>query len=313
MYGPTPSTLDLEKLSWEQTGGVVLPFDDGHIPETFSGDEGTPTRIVNYPDWFENRNYSVYVYNDAIPVDLVDALYLKTCQESKHNAWGDYVTVSEVESYWRSRDKKNENERKNRNNDDKETDKNILVEVVARYLQLATKKGAPYACKLTLHGESADDALTEENELLKRSHGVAVWGLISEVGTKVDYHLDYAEQIRYQYNVINPPLLAGTLQCTRDKVDGGSYLVALDGIDHYKRHGYKGKKKCVDQKDLIEIPYRFNQMILHRGNLPHCSTKIENIHGDQRRVIIGFNVFCKIIGPHVVRFLIMTFEFMTDS
>jgi hypothetical protein len=96
-----------------------------------------------------------------------------------------------------------------------------------------------------------------------------------------------------------PPLLAGTLQCTRDRVDGGAFRVSLEGIDHYRKYGYKSKK-CVDHDNsMIEIPYRFNQLTIHLGNLPHSSTKIEAIHGNQNRVIVGFNVFCKVAGPLV--------------
>jgi hypothetical protein len=116
---------------------------------------------------------------------------------------------------------------------------------------------------------------------------------------KVDYHLDYAEQIRYCSNVIVPPLLAGTLQCTRDKLDGGDFQVSLQGISHYQIHGYKAKKVDIDDASMVRIPYRFNQMICHLGNLPHSSTNVECIHGDQDRVIVGFNVFCNTAGPYV--------------
>jgi hypothetical protein len=32
---------------------------------------------------------------------------------------------------------------------------------------------------------------------------------------EVLYHLDYAEKVQYQANIIVPPLVAGTLHCTR--------------------------------------------------------------------------------------------------
>ena len=40
-------------------------------------------------------------------------------------------------------------------------------------------------------------------------------------------------------------------------------------------------------------------MMCHLGNLPHGSTRVEKIHGDQLRVIVGFNVFCAKSGPLV--------------
>lgn len=137
--------------------------------------------------------------------------------------------------------------------------------------------------------------------MLDQAHGVAVWGLAAPTGSEVPYHLDYAEQIRYESNIIVPPIVAGTLQCTRDKVNGGAFVVSLQGIPHYKKHGYKGKlcEPCID--DMVNIPYEFNQLTCHLGNLPHGSTKIESIDGDQMRVIVGFNVFGHDVGETVQR------------
>ena len=180
-------------------------------------------------------------------------------------------------------------------------------------------------------------------------HGVALWGLRADIGSQVPYHLDYAEQIRYTTNVIVPPVLAGTLQCTSQQIHGGSFQLSMEGISHYEQHGYKCKlsplEDCsstmkiderqdrnskndvlernqddfVDQKrmknsitnpsdrhsGIVNIPYKYNQLIVHSGDLPHWSTKIESIgegegeDGDGRRipatkayrVIVGFNVF----------------------
>lgn len=86
--------------------------------------------------------------------------------------------------------------------------------------------------------------------------------------------------------------------------------MSLQGIPHYRKHGYKAKtlalgkaleKDAMDDSGLVRIPYRFNQMICHLGNLPHSSTKVEAIHGNQDRVIVGFNVFCHTAGPFVQR------------
>jgi hypothetical protein len=311
-----------KKLSWKETGGVLEGFDDGHVPENFKSiddddDENTTgpnisattsTRIVNYPDLFDDdkksSSSSVLVYNDAVRKDLVDTLYEKTCDESTNNAWGDYVTLEDVVQYWSNDDDQQQQQQSDDHGD------STLVEVVARYLQLAMKKNVPSTSTLeVIHGvtdeiattttTTSDSCLMTEDDLLKRAHGVAIWGLKAKVGTSVDYHLDYAEQVRYQYNIINPPLLAGTLQCTKDKIEGGNFLVSLDGIDHYKRHGYKGKIRNVDCNEMINIPYRYGQMICHLGNLPHASSTIQSIQGDQDRVIIGFNVFCKTVGPLV--------------
>jgi len=55
----------------------------------------------------------------------------------------------------------------------------------------------------------------------------------------------------------------------------------------------------MEDPDVITLPYRYNQLTCHLGNLPHGSTKVEKIHGDQLRVIVGFNVFCTNSGPLV--------------
>lgn len=119
--------------------------------------------------------------------------------------------------------------------------------------------------------------------------------------TCVPFHLDYAEQIRYEQNIIVPPLLAGTLQCSKDTIDGGNYYVSLKGIPHYESSGYKAKRQPVDMEDpeVINLPYKYNQLTCHLGNLPHGSTRVESIQGDQLRVIVGFNVFCANSGPLV--------------
>lgn len=100
-----------------------------------------------------------------------------------------------------------------------------------------------------------------------------------------------------------PPLLAGTLQCTRDTIEGGDFYVSLKGIPDYRIHGYKSKLKKLDlnESNFVTVPYRFNQITCFLGNLPHGSTKIDKIHGSQKRTIVGFNVCCMISGPVVMQ------------
>jgi hypothetical protein len=158
---------------------------------------------------------------------------------------------------------------------------------------------------------------------LPQVHGVAVWALRARVGSQVPYHLDYAEQIRYESNRIVPPLLAGTLQCTRSPIVGGDFQISLQGIPHYLQHGYKARKQEItvgttekEEKDngndnddddntttdttMISIPYQYNQLTCHLGNLPHASGRVDEIvDKTQLRVIVGFNVFDHSVGPMV--------------
>ena len=148
-------------------------------------------------------------------------------------------------------------------------------------------------------------------------HGVAVWGLASSEQDKVQYHLDYAELIRYEYNVMVPPVIAGTLHCTPGTMVGGAFAVNLQGMKHYETHGYKGKQSGDDMAGYqtppqaseihidpltqwMTIPYCYNRFICHSGQLPHLSTPIESLPSPTtKRVIIGFNFFHHDVGPTV--------------
>ncbi len=93
---------------------------------------------------------------------------------------------------------------------------------------------------------------------------------------------------------------------------GGHFKVNTNGLNHYKKFGYKGKMsyniitrliywkytlgKLVSREELlndlesdewITIPYCYNQGILHDGDLPHLSTPITFIRPGMRRVILG--------------------------
>jgi hypothetical protein len=131
------------------------------------------------------------------------------------------------------------------------------------------------------------------------AHGVAVWALSAPIGSQVPYHLDYAEQVRYETNIIVPPVLAGTLQCSpiheNDSMIGGDFLVYTknnNGLQHYETFGYKGMKQQLpdfntiittnnnrnnnnnkdseygqqqqqqQQHEWMRIPYRYNRMII---------------------------------------------------
>jgi hypothetical protein len=164
--------------------------------------------------------------------------------------------------------------------------------------------------------QSSRRTLFEAPSFLEQVHGVAVWALSSTAGQSVSYHIDYAELLRYEYNVTVPPLWAGTIQCSnlRNQVhndnasvgenimQGGEFCVNLRGLDHYAEHGYKGNisgdpnggwerpegdnahDHCVKgdvhmmhDDQWVTIPYSFNRGIVHRGDLPHLSAPITSI------------------------------------
>jgi hypothetical protein len=56
----------------------------------------------------------------------------------------------------------------------------------------------------------------EEDLLHNRIHDVGVWALSApKEQSHVEYHVDYAELVRYETNLIYPPLYGGTLYGSR--------------------------------------------------------------------------------------------------
>lgn len=157
-----------------------------------------------------------------------------------------------------------------------------------------------------------------ENDL-SYIHGIAIWCLASDELDSVEYHIDYAELYRYENNIIVPPLFAGTIQVTSfnsNEMEGGDFLVNIDGLNHYKRFGYKGRN--VNNNELVDdmnsstswnhIQYTYNRGIIHDGDFPHLSSKINKISSTcndvshkKKRVIIGINCFSNIVSECCIR------------
>jgi len=152
----------------------------------------------------------------------------------------------------------------------------LAVEAVAKFFIQIIPNVPGTAAVVSSESQSFENDDTNKtlytlSELLQGVHGVAVWALASNHGNSVQYHIDYAELLRYEYNVTVPPLWAGTAQCSllwndqcmarsngsvihgppqqqnhscRDGkhiMVGGEFCVNLRGLDHYLEHGYKGK------------------------------------------------------------------------
>jgi hypothetical protein len=288
---------------WRTAPAEWLDVCDGHIPENLP--KTTRTKLVRDLYYHGENDHTVHVQDLSVHSSLLKALYDNTVQESR--PWGTYVRMEQVIQEW---------------------DKSLSYDP-----QLALPECSHSRDELALHAVAAflhhavtalqqptnvTSAWSKEN-LFRDAHGVAVWALASEPGSQVPYHLDYAEQLRYESNIIVPPILAGTLQCTSGAVQGGAYCVHTAGLSHYQVHGYKGNKTgghilLMEEDDVlpctggdcrgrwIKIPYRQNRMILQAGHLPHLSTLVESILPvNAKRVIIGFNVFRHNVGPLVER------------
>jgi hypothetical protein len=314
-------------FDWSLSGGEMISFDDGHVPENLRNDDITDTnstRLVNYPQFFEDRPATVNVLDNAVNSNLVDALYEATVQEAQ--PWGDYVTIEQVRDLWKQQEEHQQEQ--NASDIGSSSDREELaLHAVASFLKTAmsqnvsmrytrSKCGSASSSSGSInnsaenseHTEAAVDLNNDDEDLptvntntptlfdesdLSQAHGVAIWALAADEGSRVPYHLDYAEQIRYESNVIVPPALAGILQCTAAAVEGGKYCAHLDGLEHYEKHGYKGAK--LDQKEgsagasrisvlpveddpgWVQVPYKYNRMIWQSGHLPHLSTTVERI------------------------------------
>jgi hypothetical protein len=208
----------------------------------------------------------------------------------------------------------------------------LAVEAVAQFFLETIPNQSGTITVASNSNVSPTEQLYQLPQFLQQTHGVAVWALSSQPGHSVLYHIDYAELLRYEYNVTVPPLWAGTIQCSAlwneqaqaNKgrfMKGGEFCVNTRGLDHYAEHGYKGTLsgdvsggwKRIDVTSIygvhldeatewVTIPYAFNRGIVHRGDLPHLSAPVEHIEecsSQVSRVIVGFNVFGHDVGELV--------------
>ena len=289
----------VEGCDWESTYGQFILWDDGHVPEHLRHQTDLQqTLLVRDPHYHQPQQNEVHTVDDSVHESLVEAIYKYTVQQS--TPWGSYVRIDQIQDEWNRHGASYHPSVSSRTTQDSEEEEEEMhVKVAAAYLY--------HVIQLMQESNSATD-------VLKDAHGIAIWGLAATEGSQVTYHLDYAEQLRYQYNVIIPPIYAGTLQCSdiAERMKGGCYCVHTAGLKHYEKYGFKGKKSGngnfpedmlndVSEGPWLKIPYRCNRMIVQRGHLPHLSTPIESLPSGMKRVIVGFNVFRHNVGPFVER------------
>ena len=324
MAQPTPphakQTSADAAIDWNlEESSVFIPWDDGHTPETQP--KGRPGLRI-YPDYHHHHEETAVVVDPGVLAaasvtnnpQLADDIYEFTVQQPRPS-WGSYVTMEEIDALLEQQQKRvvassvgstttttttrrDENVPHCSNNSrsppkDGNIQHDLALQAAALFLQTASTTCVAAAARTTRHHHH------------HHHHGVAVWGLSASTGSEVAYHMDYAEWIRYRDGVTILPVLAGTWQCTKAHMEGGALWIAKGGLEHYRRHGYKGALEpiCLDDSkkdDWIQYPYKYNQMIVMAGHLPHLSTTVESIADpQQQRVIIGFNVFLHDAGPAI--------------
>jgi hypothetical protein len=295
----TTTTTTTTSIDFASCGGTLHHLNDGHVPETFSSSSAAskqqqPPQWVSYPQQPEPQPPpvpTVQVHDDVMPDEVLQALYRHTT-----HTWGTYVTMKDALFVAESEQQQQQQQQHYADDDDLQA---LSTRAVAQFI-------------LTIQRNETTKAALDNNPHI---HGVAVWGLASCETNKVRYHVDYAELIRYEHNVLVPPILAGTLHCTFGTVGGGAFGVNLGGWKHYETHGYKGKLSGDDMAGYstppetgihidpgtrwMTIPYRYNRLICHSGILPHLSTPVLSLPLGAKRVIVGFNFFCSDVGPLV--------------
>ena len=231
------------------------------------------------------RLSGVHVFQDVLPVELLQDVYTNVIKEQVRS-WGTYVPLHDNREELLARDG---------NFHEGSKFEDLSRRVVYHILQ----------------SKSIRDVLN-----LNSIHGVAIWMLSSSVGSAVDYHMDYYELLRIEHNLIVPPIYGGVVHCTpspstssdgHSGIVGGDFWINTNGIENYRRFGYKCKLS--PEMTLPEdgdpswkkIDYKFNQLVLFNGDNPHMSDEIKYISGDQtvRRVIMGFNFFSHDVGALV--------------
>nr|CCA15258.1 conserved hypothetical protein [Albugo laibachii Nc14] len=257
----------------------LLSWDDGFVP---SGSQGKSGKLLTgFP---RSSPRIVHIENEAVVSETAELLYQSV---SNCKSWGIYIEKHEL--FIKPESEPTGTERRD-----------LCKRAIQEFL--------------IQNGESV---ITKSD--WEHTHGVAVWLIASDEKDETEYHLDYAESVRYETNVIVPPLYSATLHISplyehaendHENIEGGAFYVNHRGLDHYKEYGYKTRLKSVIEDDDVEknaslesewqrVAYHYRRGIICDGELPHFSSRIQSLPSTMRRVIVGFNLFTSEIGPFV--------------
>ncbi|KAJ0396079.1 hypothetical protein P43SY_008761 [Pythium insidiosum] len=279
----------------------LVPWDDGFTP---SGCDGRPGSVV-----VGQRRSSpevCRVLDGAVDERIADLLYASAVRAK---VWGVYVPIDALQQLSCER-------------------REALVNGLQQQDEAAMTRESKTTYREALATAAAHELLVESaHEVIStqdwaETHGVAVWVIASNCNDETEYHLDYAEMLRYETNVIFPPLYGATLHVSRGDIEGGGFHVNRRGLEHYREYGYKTRRQSSKlSTDALEVaatthqepgwtsvPYRFRRGIICDGDFPHFSGRVRALPpaGDAalptRRVVVGFNLFPHAIGEFVSRY-----------
>ncbi|KAK1928510.1 hypothetical protein P3T76_015979 [Phytophthora citrophthora] len=284
-------------------------WDDGFTP---SGCNDRPGKIVR--DFPRDHPGTFAVVDGAVSEQTADLLYASAV---KATVWGVYVPVNELQL-------------------ENTTDSQFQTKELEQ-----DESKDPDAYRHALARRAVQEFLVKDQRITKkdweRTHGVAVWVIASDCNDETEYHLDYAEQVRYETNVIFPPIYGATLHVsplhndlTEDEAnqeretrsfEGGGFHVNLTGLAHYDQYGYKTRKQprrlTTDElEELSEhepgwerVSYKYRRGILCDGEFAHFSGRVRTLPTTSvgaelpvKRVVVGFNLFPSEIGACVAKF-----------
>ncbi|RLN38393.1 hypothetical protein BBJ28_00016491 [Nothophytophthora sp. Chile5] len=258
----------------------LAPWDDGFTP---SGCNNRPGKIVR--DFPRDHPGVFSVLDGAVSEQTADLLYASAVRAT---VWGVYVSVEELKlENKRQGDQEIEFERPEEE-DQEGYRHNLAVRAVQEFLV------------------ARDDGVSITKHDWQRTHGVAVWVIASDCDDETEYHLDYAEQVRYETNVVFPPIYGATLHVSPLRnvdtkpfsqhqerethvFEGGGFHVNLKGLQHYETYGYKTRKQpCRLSTDELErlsgtesewqhVPYAYRRGIICDGEFPHFSGRVRSL------------------------------------
>jgi len=202
------------RIDWSAAESEALPWNDGHVPEPLLvAGEQCCCHLRWYPQ-HHGGTAQVHCVPHAASERLAHAVYEYTTTNNTNDqhqpsTWGSYVTLPQIRDYWDKNNKK-----------DHEDDEEDLPVMLSQD-DLALRAAAAFVAHAQTVGVCKDDHS-------EQYHGVAVWALAAGVGSRVPYHLDYAELLRYETGTIVPPAVAGTWQVTscQNSMVGGDFCVA---------------------------------------------------------------------------------------
>ncbi|GMF44077.1 unnamed protein product [Phytophthora lilii] len=292
----------------------LSPWDDGFTP---SGCNGRPGKIVR--DFPRDHPSAFAVVDGAASERTADLLYASAV---KATVWGVYVPVSELQL---------------ENSQDQALETPELERDEAQDPEAYRHALARRTVQEFLVAKDAGQRITKED--WKRTHGVAVWVIASDCDDETEYHLDYAEQVRYETNVVFPPIYGATLHVSplhnvvegeeaatpnqgreTSSFEGGGFHVNLTGLAHYDKYGYKTRKQphrlttdeleelSASEEGWKRVAYKYRRGIICDGEFAHFSGRVRTLstsvdtHLPVKRVVVGFNLFPDEIGACVAKF-----------